>query len=106
MNEPALLQLSNGESVLIQLNHHPVVDVPVSVGDRVAAAAGHALREVLGKVVGVSEDVLDVVRRLPESPREVTVSFGVDVTAESDLVIAKASGGANFTVTITWDGRR
>jgi hypothetical protein len=37
------------------------------------------------------------------SPDEFTVEFGLAVSAESGLVVAKGSGEVHFTVTLTWN---
>ncbi|MCT4354470.1 hypothetical protein M5362_15160 [Streptomyces sp. Je 1-79] len=69
------------------------------IGDRVVSMAG-GLTDVVRGVVGSLRDGLD-----PQSPVEVAVSFGIELSAQAGKVIsvlAEGGGTASISVTLTW----
>lgn len=66
--------------------------------DRAAAS----LDGMLSSVRPVAERFVARFRELPHPPDEITVDFGVSLSADADVVIASASGEANFSVSLTW----
>jgi hypothetical protein len=81
---------------------------PVAAGrvgelvDGVVETASCSLREALEPVTRLSQQVLDQLREA--RPRELTVEFGVELTAQAGAVLAKAGTGCHLTVTLTWVG--
>ncbi|TQN31964.1 hypothetical protein FHX37_1889 [Haloactinospora alba] len=78
-----------------------------SVMREVSGTAGfrnseHAFETILGKVRDMSDLVAGELTRLSSGPDEVTVELGVNVSAEADVFIARASGESSITVTMTW----
>ncbi|MDH6130963.1 hypothetical protein P3T37_000330 [Kitasatospora sp. MAA4] len=74
---------------------------PVGVTGRVVQQAGQTLREAFAPVVPVLSSLHDQVRRMPQAPDEVSVEFGVKLTA--GLKLAVVSGGeASFTISAKW----
>ncbi len=45
---------------------------------------------------------VDAFSRLPRRPDEVSVTFGVELSAEAGAIIASTAAKANFSVTISW----
>ena len=102
-----------------------LIEVPVDGGGRLLVQAsdddlpGHlelaALRpgEVVTRAAESLESALDQVRPAMQaivsrltalSPDEVAVEFGMLLSAETGVVIAKGTAEVHFTVTLTWKG--
>lgn len=73
------------------------------VGD-VISHAQHTVVEALAHLTPAVQNVLAHVRGMFERPDKVQVQFGVKVSAEAGIVVAKAATEANFTVTVEWAG--
>jgi len=93
------------ETVLVE------VDEPVEEGGEERAAfrswrkpveAGQSLDEALERVRPAAELLLLKLRGLAEPPDEMTIGFGVKLTATVGAVLASAGVEANFSVTMTW----
>jgi hypothetical protein len=95
-----------GETVLVE------VDEPTEEGTgeeqaafkswkKPAEAAG-TLDEALKGVNPAAERVRAKLRELVDPPDEMTVAFGVKLTATAGAVLASAGLEANYTVTMTW----
>ncbi|WP_348267831.1 CU044_2847 family protein [Edaphobacter paludis] len=56
----------------------------------------------IGQVKNAAEAMVDGLRSLVKPADELTLEFGVKLTAEAGAVIAKASTDAHFTVTLKW----
>ncbi|MFG3257987.1 CU044_2847 family protein [Streptomyces sp. NPDC048172] len=77
--------------------------VPVGRGgERVAARASRSLGAMLGTVAPVAQSFVERFRELPDPPDEMTVDFGVTLSAQADLVVANSAAEANFSVSLTW----
>ncbi|MFH9299506.1 CU044_2847 family protein [Streptomyces sp. NPDC017520] len=73
----------------------------VGLGARIVEQAGRTLNEAFAPLVPVLSGLHDQVTSLPRKPEELTVEFGVKLTA--GLKLAVVSGGeANFNVSATW----
>ncbi|MGX1851702.1 CU044_2847 family protein [Streptomyces sp. NPDC055299] len=74
---------------------------PVGLGARVVEQAGRTLSEAFAPLAPVLSGLHDQVTSLPRKPEELTVGFGVKLTA--GLKLAVVSGGeASFNVSATW----
>lgn len=71
----------------------------------------HRAGEIADSVVSVAEDFRDRIEERLGPQRDATddwqlgqveLAFAIDVQAESGIVIARASAGATFTATLTW----
>jgi hypothetical protein len=65
---------------------------------------GQTLESAVNGVIPGLEAVTSQLRKL--SPDEVAVEFGLTVTAESGIVVAKGSAEVHFTATLKWNGSR
>jgi len=75
---------------------------PTSVGSRVADAYGRAEEAILG----IAESTAGTIDRLVQAgkhPKEVRVEFGLSVSLEGDVLIAKGKAGATLAVSLTYD---
>jgi hypothetical protein len=64
--------------------------------------AGETLESALSKVTPALKTMTSKLRDL--SPDGITVEFGLTLTAESGVIVAKGSAEVHFTVTIAWPG--
>ncbi|WP_369228483.1 CU044_2847 family protein (plasmid) [Streptomyces sp. R39] len=75
---------------------------PVGAGSRVVHRAGQLLHDAFAPLAPVLSGIHDQARRMTHAPDELSVEFGVKLTA--GLKMAVVSGGeATFTVTATWN---
>jgi hypothetical protein len=65
-----------------------------------AIPAPAKLDDQLGKVVPVAQRVLDKVKDMGPSGGQ--VEFGIKLSAETGVILAKAGGEAHLTVTLSW----
>ena len=96
--------VDSGGSVIIEMEGDQLAGVaPAAVNPgEVAARAGESLERALDRLLPTLEAVGGRMRKL--APNEFTVALGIKVTAEAGVIVSKASGEANFTITLTWTG--
>lgn len=94
---------ATGESLLVE------VDEPsggaVTRGGRAAdvvVEAGASLEQVLGRLGPAMRGIMTQIREAAERPDEVEVEFGVKLSADSNVIIARAGGEANFRIALKW----
>jgi hypothetical protein len=94
--------LEDGESVVVELEDDQLAGfAPAAVKPgEVAARATESFEAAIDKLAPALQAIGTRMRQL--APDECTVAVGVKLTAESGVIIAKASGEANFTVTLKW----
>ncbi|MFI6036732.1 CU044_2847 family protein [Streptomyces sp. NPDC051315] len=73
----------------------------VSRGGAVAGAA-ETLQQALARVRPALGAVLDGARGLPRPPASVSVEFGITLSAEAGVVVARGPTEAHFTVSMHW----
>ncbi|WP_230396200.1 CU044_2847 family protein [Streptomyces blattellae] len=97
--------LDDGQIVLLEVaGDGPAGVQRVSRGGVVAGAA-ETLQQALGRVRPALGAVVDDARSLARPPAEVTVEFGITLSAEAGVVVAKGSTEAHFTVTMRWSAQ-
>ncbi|MGW3938142.1 CU044_2847 family protein [Streptomyces phaeochromogenes] len=103
----AEMKLDGGDVVLMEVSGHDGAGVQrVGRGAALAAGASDTLQQALSRVRPALDAVVTSTRSLAEPPESVTVEFGVKLTAEAGVVVARGTTEANFTVTVCWPGRR
>ncbi|MEU6711426.1 CU044_2847 family protein [Nonomuraea purpurea] len=82
-------------------------DAPVRVGraGRVVGRASRSFGEMLDTIRPVAEKFVASFGDLAQTPDEITVEFGIALSAEADVVIASTATEANFSVTLSWKGK-
>jgi hypothetical protein len=94
--------LADGDSVLVEVAGGDTGPVTRGLGaGAVVEKAGATFEEALERVRPAVQAVIGTLRTLSE-PDQVTVQFGLDLRAEAGALIAQASTGANFSVSLTW----
>jgi len=93
----------SGESLLVE-----VADPSggaITRGGRTAEVvveAGASLEQVLGRLGPAMKGILSQIREAAERPDEVEIEFGVKLSADSNVIIARAGGEANFRIALKW----
>jgi hypothetical protein len=90
------------ESVLVEIREPDDGLVRAARPGRVIAQASESFDEMLDRLRPVAEGFVTRFRTMVHPPSEITVEFGVTLSAEADVVIASASTEANFTVSLSW----
>lgn len=75
---------------------------PVARGTRVLAATETALSSLLAPLVPMLQTVHDTVSTVPDTPDELSVSFGVRITQDLKLGVVGTTGEATMTITANW----
>ncbi|MFF3753095.1 CU044_2847 family protein [Streptomyces sp. NPDC002018] len=97
------LRLSDGTSVPLEIDEGE--DGGISRAARGGAevqTVAETLQEALDRVRPALNVMVEKVRELAHPPDTVAVDFGVKLTAEAGVVVAKAATEANFTVHLEW----
>ncbi len=69
-----------------------------------ASMATDTLEEALGGVGPASRAIVSRLRAAAD-PSEITIEFGIKVSADAGVVVARTGGEANFRVVLTWADR-
>jgi hypothetical protein len=103
VTDVARYRLEDGGSVLVEVE--PLDRGPVRRGARIeerVQEAGDTLEHVLGQVAPIATGLIARIRERDDWPNEVEVEFGVKLTAEAGVIIARAAGEANFRLLMRW----
>ncbi|WP_320777332.1 CU044_2847 family protein [Streptomyces sp. CRN 30] len=87
---------------------HPAPDDPYEPIGRprpaeTVADAAETLRGAVDQVRPAVQDIVDSLRTMPRRPDRISLEFGMKVTAEAGVVIARTAAEAHFTVGMEWD---
>uniref|UniRef100_A0AAU3GQ75 Trypsin-co-occurring domain-containing protein n=1 Tax=Streptomyces sp. NBC_01401 TaxID=2903854 RepID=A0AAU3GQ75_9ACTN len=91
------------EFVRVQIREVDETLVRVGRGGRSIARAERSLGQMLDTVRPVAESFVGRFSGLANAPDEITLEFGVSLSAEADVVIASTATSANFSVSLTWN---
>lgn len=94
-------QAAEAESVLVEADLQPGMVRASRAGDALAKSA-ETLHQSLQRLRTITAMITAELSDLPQRPEHVTVEFGVKLGAEAGLAITKATGEANFKVTLEW----
>lgn len=99
-----LLELSvkDGAPVLFEVDEpRPVTRSAGRTADAVIHAEA-SLERVLGQLGPTLRAVISQVRDSVDRPDEIEIELGVKVSADANVIIARAGGEANFRVSLRW----
>jgi hypothetical protein len=105
MSELLRFSSGDGSAVLVEVAELP--GGAVTRGGRVEAAvieARDSLESLLGRLGPVVKGIVSELRASAEWPDELEIEFAVKVSADSNVIIARAGGEANFRITLRWSG--
>ncbi|MFF3729092.1 CU044_2847 family protein [Streptomyces sp. NPDC002476] len=91
------------ESVRVQIREVDESLVRVGRAGRSVARAERSFGQMLDTVRPVAESFVGRFKGLANAPDEITLEFGVSLSAEADVVIASTATAANFSVSLTWN---
>jgi hypothetical protein len=96
--------LQDGDTVLVQVDEVAAGPVTRGLGDRrlVIEHAEQTFEQAIARVQPAAQALISRLRALADSPDEVGVEFGLELSAEAGAFIAAASSTANFKVTLSW----
>jgi hypothetical protein len=96
--------LEDGGSVLVEVEGSAAGPVTRGLGDRhgVTEQARQTFEQAVARVQPAAQALVSRLRTLADSPEEIGVEFGLELSAEAGAFIAAASSTANFKVTLTW----
>jgi hypothetical protein len=66
----------------------------------IATTAASSFESAVDRVLPALQAISTRMKQL--APEELTISVGVKLTSEAGVIVAKAAGEANFTVTLKW----
>ena len=99
-------KMEDGDAILVE------VDEPETGGTtrasrrpgEIAEEAKQTFEQALSKIRPATEKVITTLRGLAQKPDEIEMEFGFSLNAAVGVVIASASTGANYKVTLRWRG--
>ncbi|MCB5167024.1 hypothetical protein LG634_19550 [Streptomyces bambusae] len=93
----------SSETVRVQIREVDEALVRVGRGGRTVARAEQTLGQMLDTVRPVAESFVGRFSGMAQAPDEITLQFGVSLSAAADVVIASTATAANFSVSLTWN---
>ncbi|MFD5796975.1 CU044_2847 family protein [Streptomyces diastatochromogenes] len=98
--------LDDGQAVLLEVaGERPGGVQRVSRGGAAAGVAAETLQQALARVRPALGALVTEARGLARPPATVTVEFGITVSAEAGVVVARGSTEAHFTVNMQWSNQ-
>lgn len=99
--------LEDGGSVLVQVDDGLGTDGEVKRGwgtpdVRVVEQAQQSFERAVARVQPAVQGLLNQLMSLAETPEEIQVEFGLQLSAEVGAFVAGASSSGNFKVSMTW----
>ncbi len=96
----------NGETFVVELSEGQGSGViRAGRGEGLIEASAETFETGLSRVRHVAQALLERLTDLPRSPDHIRATFGMRVTAEAGLVVAKGSGEAHITLELEWSRR-
>ncbi|GAA0280852.1 hypothetical protein GCM10010302_18250 [Streptomyces polychromogenes] len=77
----------------------------VGRGGGAVARASRSFGDMVDGIRPVADSFVSRLGAMAHRPDEITLEFGVSLSAEADIVIASTTTEANFSVTLTWNSR-
>jgi hypothetical protein len=95
--------LAEGGSILVEVDEPS--SGPVMRGGRATDAvlsAGENLEQVLERLGPVVKGIVSQLRAAADWPDEVEVEFGVKLSSDANVIVARMAGEANFRIALKW----
>jgi hypothetical protein len=96
------VSVQDNQSVLVEASELDDGVVLAARPGAMAVSARESLDEMLTRIQPVVRSVGERLRSLPDGPQRISLEFGVKLSAEAGLVIAKATTEAHLVVTVEW----
>jgi hypothetical protein len=98
MVELVAVPLDNGGVIVVEMDHAQAAVVKAGRAGQIVGAAARSLEAALESVALAAQSIL--AKLSPARSHEVTVEFGLMLTAEAGAVIAKTASGCHLKVTL------
>lgn len=98
--------VGDGETITVEMDDDQLAGfTPASVQPgAIAATATESFETAIDRLVPAMRAISERLQLL--APDQITLAVGVKVTAEAGVIVARAAGEANFTVTLKWSGEK
>jgi alkanesulfonate monooxygenase SsuD/methylene tetrahydromethanopterin reductase-like flavin-dependent oxidoreductase (luciferase family) len=96
------IPIDGAEPVLMEVAEVDEGAVRVARPGEVVATATESFQAALARFRPMASAVVKQLRELADRPEEISVEFGLKLTADAGMVIAKTGGEANFKVSLVW----
>jgi hypothetical protein len=107
MDQLVELRLNKGGSLLVEVESPDSGRVTRGgSAPEVVTKAGETLEQVIGRLGPAVEGIVSELRARAEWPDEVEVEFAVKLSADANVIIARAGGEAHFRIALRWAGER
>jgi len=93
-------ELSHGGAVLFEVSEDTIGYQPAGRGEDGIVQAGESLEAALRQVLPTARVLVDTLSQLKAS--SVTVEFGIKLSGEANVVVAKTSVEGHFTVQLAF----
>lgn len=100
--------LQNGGMMLVEIDEPETETGVVKAGinpSEIATKAKQTLEDALENIKPMADSIIGKLRELHDAPDEVSVEFGIKLSAEAGAFLASAGIEANYTVTLKWAKR-
>ncbi|QXE33251.1 hypothetical protein KQY30_02025 [Streptomyces sp. GMY02] len=100
--------LNDGTAVRVEVEGQPdsgIDRVGRGAASDIVRGSAQTLQEALAHIRPAVEAVADSIQGLASRPDTVSLEFGIKLSAEAGVVVAKAASEANFVVRLEWDAR-
>ncbi|MFN0181276.1 MAG: CU044_2847 family protein [Gemmatimonadales bacterium] len=98
----------------VQLTTKGGANIAIEVAEPAEASTARAFGDATGKVTksfdealsgigGIADSLQAMIADAVKPPDSVTVTFGINFSVTAGLVITSGSGGANLSITMTWN---
>jgi hypothetical protein len=97
--------LEQGGSVLVEVDELPAGPATRGFGKdhlTVAERTDKTFEEATAAVAPAARSLIARLRSIGDAPEEISIEFGVQLSAQSGAFIASAAAAANFKVSMTW----
>jgi hypothetical protein len=101
MVELVAVPLDGGGVIVVEMEQDQAGVVKAGRPGQIVGKAAQTLEAALESVAPAAQSILAKLRQA--RPHEITVEFGLTLTAEAGAVIAKTASGCHLKVTLGWE---
>lgn len=102
MQELVEFPLEGGGNVLVQVDKIGPVTRGMDRADAVTDRASTTFEEAAASVTPAAQALVTKLKGLHDAPDEISLEFGVQLSAEAGAFIAKVATEANFRISMSW----
>lgn len=96
------MPLENGEAFLVEAETDVDGVVRAGRGEGLVASSAETFEQSLARVRLIAETIVKRFETVGGGPDRIRAEFGVKVSAEAGLVVAKGTGSAHFVLELEW----